>query len=62
MDSEGLVGLPDNHGRDGNGCGLSAFTPLLVYEVQIAMHPSYLIRGEAVSALIICGDKKGCEG
>lgn len=59
MDSEGLVGLPDDHGWDGNGGGLSALTPLLIYQVQIAMHPGHLVRGEAVSAVIICGDEKG---
>lgn len=58
VDSEGLVGLPNDHGGDGNGGGLSAFTPLLINKVQIAVHSGHLVRGEAVSAVIICGDKK----
>lgn len=62
MDSEGRVVLPNNHGWDRNGGGLSAFAPLLVYKVQIAMHPGHLVRGEAVGTLIICGDKRRCEG
>lgn len=59
MDREGLGSLPDDHGRDGNGRGLPALTPLLVYKVQIAMHSGHLVRSEAVSAVIICGDRKG---
>lgn len=59
MDSEGLVGLPDDHGWDGNGGGLLALTPLLIYKVQIAVHSGHLVRGEVVSAVIVCGDKKG---
>jgi hypothetical protein len=58
MDSKGLVGLPNNHGWYGYGGRFLAFTPLLVYEVQVAMHPGHLVRGEVVSALIICEDKK----
>lgn len=53
------MGLPDDHRWDGNGGGLSALTPLLIYKVQIAVHSGHLVRGEAVSAVIICGDKKG---
>lgn len=59
MDSEGQGGLPDDHGWDGNGGGLSALTPLLIYKVQIAVHSGHLVRGEAVSAVVICRDKKG---
>lgn len=59
MDSEGLVGLSNDHGRDGNRGGLSALTPLLIYKVQIAMHSGHLVRGEAVSAVVICKDTKG---
>lgn len=59
MDSEGLVGLPNNYGWYGYGGGLLAFTPLLVYKIQVAMHPGHLIGGEVVSAIVICGDKKG---
>lgn len=62
MDSKGLVGLPNNHGWYGYGGRFLAFTPLLVYEVQVAMHPGHLVRGEVVSALIICEDKKRCGG
>lgn len=58
VDGEGGVGLPDDHGWDGNGGGLPALTPLLIHKVQIAMHPGHLVRGEAVGAIIICGDKK----
>lgn len=58
MDSEGFVGLPDDHGWDGNRGGLSALTPLLIYKVQVAMHPGHLVRSEAVSAVVICGDRK----
>lgn len=61
MDSEGLVGLTNNHGRYGYGGGLLAFTPLLIYKIQVAMHPGHLIGGEVVSAIVICGDKKGFE-
>lgn len=59
VDSEGRVGLPNDHGWDRNGGGLSALTPLLIHKVQIAMHAGHLVRGEAVSAVIICGNKKG---
>lgn len=62
VDREGLVGLPDDHGRDGNGGGLPAFTPLLVYKVQIAVHSGHLVRSEAVSAVVICGDRKENRG
>lgn len=58
MDSEGVVGLPNDHGWDGNRGGLSALTPLLIYKVQVAMHSGHLVRGEAVSAVVICGDRK----
>ena len=61
VDGEGLVGLPNDHGRDGNGGGPPAVTPLLVHKVQIAMHAGHLVRGEAVSAVVICGDRKGKE-
>lgn len=57
VDGEGCVCLPDDHGWDGNGGGLSALTPLLIYKVQIAMHSGHLVRREAVGAVIICGDK-----
>lgn len=59
VDSEGLVGLPNNHWWDGYGGRLSGFTPLLIYEVQIAMHPGHLVWGEVVRAVIICREKKG---
>lgn len=62
MDGQGCVGLPDDHGWDGNGGGLLALTPLLIHKVQIAMHSGHLVRGEAVSAVIICGDRKKEEG
>lgn len=59
MDSEGLVGLSDDHRWDRDGGGLSAFSPLLIDQVQIAMHSGHLVRGKVVGAVIICGDKKG---
>lgn len=62
MDGQGCVGLPDDHGWDGNGGGLSALSPLLIHKVQIAMHSGHLVRGEAVSAVIICRDRKKEEG
>lgn len=58
VDGEGRVGLPDDHRWDGNRGGLPALTPLLIHKIQIAMHPGHLVRGEAVGAVIICGDKK----
>lgn len=58
MDGEGGVGLPDDHGWDGNGGGLPTLTPLLIHKIQIAVHPGHLVRGEAVGAVVICGDKK----
>lgn len=58
VDGEGCVGLPNDHGWEGNGGGLPILTPLLIYKIQIAMHPGHLVRGEAVGAVIICGDKK----
>ena len=59
MDSEGLGSLPEDHGGDGDGGGLPALAPLLIHKVQIAVHSGHLVGGEAVSAGIICGDKKG---
>ena len=59
MDSEGLWSLPDDHGGDGDGAGLLALAPLLIHKVQIAVHSGHLVGGEAVSAVIVCGDKKG---
>lgn len=53
------MGLPDDHRWDGNRGGLPTLTPLLIHKIQIAMHPGHLVRGEAVGAVIICGDKKG---
>lgn len=58
VDSEGLLSLPDDHGGDGDGGGLLALAPLLIYKVQIAVHSGHLVGGEVVSAVIVCGDKK----
>lgn len=56
---EGVLGLPNNHRWHGDRGRLSALTPLLVHQIQIAVHPSYLIWGETIRAVVICGIERG---
>lgn len=59
VDTERVLRLPRDHGRDRDGCRLLALAPALVHQVQVAMHPGHLVGREGVGAVIIWGKRGG---
>lgn len=62
VDAEGVLRLPRDHGRDWDGSRLLALAPVLVHQVQVAMHPGHLVGGEGVGAVIIWGKRDQAKG
>lgn len=50
--------LVDHYRSDGDGSGFSLRHPIFVHEVDVAVHPSYLIWREVVGAVVIWNEEE----